>query len=134
MNMFRRGQGLLALAMVSVVGWALWRPAWPNLVRDWIGQQIPWLARLLDTWEALFALAFWWMVLREPRWGPGVLILWALYAVPTLLELDLSWFLGGSLALLSAVALVARPWPNRTIMARCAGLAALAVGADAIAG
>ena len=133
MSMSRCGLGAVMLAMVSAAAWSLWRPASPNVVRGWLGQEIPWFERLLDTWEALLALAFWWVALRE-RCAPGLLILWGLYAVPTLLELSMGWFLGASLALLTAVALVARPWPNRTIMARCAALAGLAIAVDAVAG
>jgi hypothetical protein len=71
--------------------------------------------------------------LREPRCHPGIFVCWGLYTVIVLLELSMGWFLGGVLALLTAVALVARPWPNRAIIGRCAGLAVLAVGIDAIA-
>lgn len=125
---------IATVALAAAAGWALWQPVWAAGASNWLALELPWLARLLDTWEALLALAVWWVALREPRCGPGLLILWGLYAVPTLLELSMGWFLGASLALLTTVVLVARPWPNRTIMARCAALAGLAIALDAVAG
>lgn len=133
MSISQRRLAMMAVLIPTGVAWGLWRPTWPNATRDWLAQEIPWLARLFETWQALVVFVFWWLVLREPRCHPGVLVLWGLYTVLTLLELSMGWFLGGSLALLAAVALVARPWPNRAIMARCAALAAFAVGVDAIA-
>lgn len=129
-----RGLAVLAVAVAGGIGWFLWRPVWPQVVRDWLAREIPWLAQLLGSWEAIFAFVGCWMMIREPRCSPGALALWGLYTVLVLLELSMGWFLGASLALLTAVALVARPWPNRTIMARCAVLAGLAVGIDAVVG
>lgn len=129
-----RGLAVLAVAVAGGIGWFLWRPVWPQVVRDWLAREIPWLAQLLGSWEAIFAFVGCWMMIREPRCSPGALALWGLYTVLVLLELSMGWFLGASLALLTAVALAARPWPNRTIMARCAVLAGLAVGIDAVVG
>ncbi len=126
--------GALAVALTAAAAWALWRPLSFDGARASLVQDLPWFARLLERWEAILVFTFWWLLLREPRCGPGILALWGLYSVLTLSELSMGWFLGGSLALLTAGALVARPWPNRTIMARCAALAAFATGVDALAG
>lgn len=133
MSTSRRGLAIVVVAIVAGVAWGLWRPLWPSAVRDWLAQDIPWLARLLGSWEAILALAGYWVFLRDPRCGPGVLACWSLFAVITLFELHMGWILALALAVLAAVALMARPWPNRTIMARCAALAGLAVAIEAVA-
>lgn len=134
MNWSWRGVAAVAMAIGGAIAWSLWRPAWPQLAYGWLGQELPWLARLLARWESLFALAFCWMLIREPRCGPGLLACWGVYTVITLTELGVGWLVGGLLAVLAGVALAARPWPNRAIMARCAALAGLFLAVDAVAG
>jgi hypothetical protein len=125
--------GVVAVAMAGWIAWFVWRPVWPQVVGHWLAREIPWVAQLLGSWEAIFAFAGCWTLIRDPRCGRA-LALWSVYTVLVLFELSMGWFLGASLALLTTVALAARPWPNRVIMARCAALAGLAVGIDAVAG
>lgn len=135
MKMSPRNFGLVMLAMlVGAIAWSFWRPSWAEVAEAWLTQEIPWLARLLGAHSALLACATCWAVLREPRCGPDVLVLCAFGALVTLLELRPGLLLGLALALLATVALVARPWPNRAIMARCMALAGFAVGVGAVAG
>ena len=117
----------------GVFGWYLLQLDWAKTARDWLEQEQPWLARLLDTHQALLGFAVCWAALREPRSSPALLALSVFYTLLTVIELRVSLLLGLLLAFLAAVAMVARPWPNRRIMARCMALAGLAIGIDAVA-
>ena len=129
-----RGLAVMLAIGAGALGWFLLQRDWADTARDWLEYEQPWLVRLLDRHQALLALAVCWAALREPRSGPGLLALCFAYTALTLIELRMSLFLGPLLALSATVALVARPWPNRAIMARCIALAGFAVGVDAVAG
>jgi len=130
------GIAVLAVAVVIAVAWSSWS-GWADAAPTWLARESPWLARLLDRYQALLGFGLCWAAWREPRSSPALLILCHFYTAITVVELRASLFLGALLALLAAVAAVAmaaRLWPSRVILARCMALAAFAIGVDALTG
>jgi len=122
-----------AVALIGMIAWQLSRPSGINGAHAWLGQHLQWLLRLLDRYLVLIALAACWETLRAPRSHPAALVLGVFVVALNVLELPLNLFLGSMLALLVAVAAVARPRPNRVIIGRCIVLAGLAIALDAFA-
>lgn len=123
----------VAVGLVATIAWVLSRPDGVDGAHAWLAQALPPLARLLDRYLVLLSLAFCWALWREPRSGPAVLVLAHVAAALNLFELPMNLFLGALLAFLTAVGLVARPWPNRVVIGRCIVLTGFAVALDAVA-
>ena len=124
---------LLGLLLGSIIV-VLARSTWGEDAYAWIAREQAWLARLIDRYQILLWLPLCWLLLREPQSGSAPLLLCHATMLLMLLELSMGWFLGVSLGLLVAVGLVARPWPNRAIMAHCVALAGLAIVIDTVIG
>lgn len=108
---------------------ALWLGAshlWGDSIAAWLSHH-PRLTRVVGATQTLISLAATWAALREPK--TGALLPWCLglLAAWNLLELPLDALAGSVLLLLGVVALAARPWPNRAIMAHCIAIAGLTV-------
>ena len=131
----------MSLRVSTVLSWAMalgvavaWWLGWLGLAHAWAAREEPWLARLFDAHTALIMFALCWMVCRDTRRHPRDVALMVVFAAMSLVQLRLTLFLGASLQLLAVIALMARPWPNRAIMARCMALGGLAVGINAAVG
>jgi len=124
---------LLALALV-VGCFVVWWLGWAGIAYAWLAREQPWLARVVDAYPAIATVAMGWFVCRDTRRHPRDVALMVLFAAMSLVQLRMTLFLGASLQLLAVVALMARPWPNRAIMARCMALGAVAVGINAAVG
>lgn len=106
---------------------------WGGAAQAWFADY-PALMRLVGASSALVSLAAAWAALREPRSGAVVPLCLGSVAIWNVLELSLGPLLGSVLLSLVAIALIARPRPNRIVVARCFGLAGLAVAIAVAAG
>lgn len=122
----------VTVALLGLVAYMLSQPHGVEGAHAWLARDVPWLARLLDRYPVLVNLGTCWMLWRESRTPPAPLVLLHFAVALQVLKLPMNLFLGSLLALLTAVALVARPWPNRMIMGRCVALAGLGVVLDAV--
>ena len=124
---------LWVVALAGAVGWVLFRPPAVDAAHAWVAQELPWLARLLDRHLVFLNLTTCWVFWRDPRVPPAALVLIHFATAVLVSQLPMNLVLGPLLALLTVVALVARPWPNRVIIGRCILLGGLAIAIDAIA-
>jgi hypothetical protein len=106
---------------------------WGDAVRGWL-LAYPAVQRLFTARLALISLAATWAAVREPRAGALVPLCLCLVTTWNLLELRMGALLGSVLLVLGGIAMSARPWPNRVIMARCVAIAGLAVAIWTAAG
>ena len=123
----------VTVALLGLVAYMLSQPRGVEGAHAWLARDVPWLARLLDRYPVLVNLGTCWMLWRESRMPPAPLVLLHFAVALQVLKLPMNLVLGLLLGLLTAVALVARPWPNRVIIGRCIVLAALAIAVDAVA-
>jgi hypothetical protein len=121
------------MVLLATIAWWLFRPSGLEGAHAWLANELPWLARLLDRYLVLFSLAVCWAAWRKPRIPPGALAVGHFCTALLALTLPMNLVLGLLLGLLTAVALVARPWPNRVIIGRCIVLGGLAIAIDAVA-
>jgi hypothetical protein len=87
----------------------------------------PALTRLFSASSALVALTAASVAVRDPKTGTVLSLCLGALAIWFVLELPMGALLGAVLLTLAAVALFARPWPNRIVMSRCIALAGIAV-------
>ena len=125
------------VALLGMIAYMLSQPHGVEGAHAWLAHDLPWLARLLDRYPALLNLATCWLLWRDPRIPRACLVaplvLCHFAGALLLLQLPMNLFLGLLLALLAAVALVARPRPNHVIIGRCIVLGGLAIAIDALA-
>ena len=127
----------VTVALLGMIAYMLSQPHGVAGTPAGLAHDLPWLARLLDRYPVLINLATCWLLWCDPQIPRARLVaplaLCHFAGALLVLQLPLNLVLGSLLALLTAVALVARPRPNRVIIGRCIVLAGLAIAIDAVA-